>query len=226
LCTKRTYFLGKPAEGIPAGRARPGSSAPASVGVRERESSPDESHAARSVLPSGRLMACVLAAQGGSGVRAARHNQRPRAAPPALRDAGRAVRTVANSLRVAASQHDDRRPSSISGGTHRRVRLRHGLCRLLGLETPALQGSSCPHRHNQPLSMTPDICRHRHNQSYGTCFCVHDPDGYRCRIRLPSRFVCRDSNVISMSLDPPTNISSVDPGSSVCPCAGSKLLLR
>jgi hypothetical protein len=40
---------------------------------------------------------------------------------------------------------------STSGGQHiEGVRLLHGLCRPLVLETPALQGSSCPHRHNQP----------------------------------------------------------------------------
>jgi len=30
------------------------------------------------------------------------------------------------------------------------IQLWRGLCRPLVLETPALQGSSCPHRHNQP----------------------------------------------------------------------------
>jgi len=55
---------------------------------RERESSPGESHAERLVMPSGRLMAFVVAAQERPGVRAARHNQRPRGTPPALTPCG------------------------------------------------------------------------------------------------------------------------------------------
>src|SRR5450759_4040079 len=62
-------------------------------GARERESSTGGCHAERLVMPSGRLMAFVVAAQERPGVRAARHNQRPRGTPPALHDTGRALRT-------------------------------------------------------------------------------------------------------------------------------------
>jgi hypothetical protein len=128
---RRAHLLRRPAcVGIPAGESQ----VPWACFIRGREhvSPPDESHAERLVMPSGLLMAFVVAAQERPGVRAARHNQRPRGTPPVLHDTGRALRTRTGStplsiksqaemqardgpsqlsLRVAASQHDDRRPS-------------------------------------------------------------------------------------------------------------------
>ena len=89
---KRTHFADKYAWGYL--RADPASLSVLQKGPPERESPPDESHAERLVMPSGRLMVFVVAAQERPGVRAARHNQRPRRTHPALHDTGRALRTA------------------------------------------------------------------------------------------------------------------------------------
>src|ERR1019366_1204731 len=97
-------------------------------GIEPYGCAPEGAHAERLVMPRGRLMVFVVAAQERPGVRAARHTQRPRGTPPALHDTGRVLRTrtgssplsiksqaemqangwaFATSLRVAAGQHDD-----------------------------------------------------------------------------------------------------------------------